>query len=311
MQLRTLMVQLAVMLVMPILVVGVINRTKAMWAGRRGPPLLQTLFDLKRLLHKQPVYSQTTTSIFKLGPLVLLASALVAALIAPITGAAGPVSFAFDFVAFASLWGLGRVFMMLAALDTGSAFEGMGASREATYAALLEPGLFMALGTLAGGAGHTSFAQLLDVAPRSAGEVLITALCVVCLLVVLQVEGARVPVDDPATHLELTMIHEVMVLDHSGVDLAVIQFASALKLMVCAALVATLINPFHGASASWLALGVNLGLTLAVAVLVGTSESLVARLRLRILPRYVLVALTSGFLALLVSAARYGSGAAP
>jgi formate hydrogenlyase subunit 4 len=293
---------LAVLLLLPFPLVGVINRTKALWAGRKGPRLLQSASDLRRLLRKRPVYSEVATAVFRLGPLVVLATTLVAGLLAPLAANFAPISFPYDFVAFAYLWGLGRLAMILAALDTGSAFEGMGASREATYAALVEPALFLALGTLAAATGHASFADLLAVAGHGPAQIAIRLLCAVTFLVVLQVEAARVPIDDPTTHLELTMIHEVMILDHSGPDLAALQYAAAIKLTVAAALVAGLVNPLRVADAPVLAVLVNLALTAGVAVAVGFVESLVARLKLRAVPQYVSVAFVSALGALLATA---------
>jgi len=298
---------LAALLLLPFPVVGLVNRTKAIWAGRKGPRLLQSASDLRRLLRKQPVYSGTTTAVFRVGPLVLLATTLVSGLVAPLLGGVAPVSFPFDFVVFAYLWGLGRFALIVAALDTGSSFEGMGASREATYAALLEPTLFLALGTLAAATGRTTFAELLQLGLGAPAQAVIGLGVVVALFVVLQVEGARVPVDDPTTHLELTMIHEVMILDHSGPDLAAVQYAAAMKLTVCAALIATLLNPLRGAG-GLAAAGLNLALTAAVAVLLGTVESLTARLRLKAVPLYVLAGAASAFVALLTAAWWQGGG---
>ncbi len=195
---------------------------------------------------------------------------------------------------------------MLAALDTGSAFEGMGASREATYSALLEPALFLALGTMAAATGRTTFADLLQLGFSTPAQAVISLAVLVTLVVVLQVECARVPVDDPTTHLELTMIHEVMILDHSGPDLAAVQYAAAMKLTVCAALIATLLNPVRGGGVA--AAAVNLALTAAVAVAVGLVESLVARLKLQIVPQFVLVGAASAFVALLTTAWWQGGG---
>ncbi len=292
----------AALLLLPFLLVGIVNRTKARWAGRKGPRLLQAFSDFWRLLGKRPVYSEVTTVIFRVGPLVVLASTLVSALMMPVLGSFAPISFSYDFVAVAYLWGLGRIFMMLAALDTGSAFEGMGASREATYAALVEPALFLALGTLAAATGHGAFADLVGLGARGPAQAVVTIGCAVTFFIVLQVEAARVPVDDPTTHLELTMIHEVMVLDHSGPDLAVIQYAAALKMTLCAAVIAALLNPLRPADGALLAAAVNLLLTALVAVAVGFVESLVARLRLRTVPTYVLVAAVSALVALLTTA---------
>ncbi len=298
---------LLALLLLPIPLVGIVQRTKARWAGRRGPRLLQTASDLRRLLAKRPVYGQVTTGLFAAGPLVLLATTLVAGLLSPLLGPFAPLAFPYDFVVFAYLWGLGRFFLVLAALDTGSSFEGMGASREATYSAFLEPALLLALGTLAAATGHASFAGLLDVGFQTPARAVVTLGALVALVVVLQVEAGRVPVDDPATHLELTMIHEVMILDHGGPDLAAVQYAAALKLTVCAALVAGLVNPLRLASPPVAALA-SLALTALVAVAVGLVESLVARLRLRVVPQYLLVASASAAVALLATAWWQGGG---
>jgi formate hydrogenlyase subunit 4 len=299
---------LAALLLIPVPLVGVINRTRARWAGRKGPRLLQGFSDLRRLVRKRPVYSQVSTGLVAAGPLVLLATTLVSGLLAPLLGPFAPLSFAWDFVLFSYLWGLGRLFLMLAALDTGSAFEGMGASREATYAALLEPALFLALGTLAAATGRSSFAGLLEVGYGSPGQVAVVLGIFVTLVIVLQVETARVPVDDPATHLELTMIHEVMVLDHAGPDLAAIQYAAAIKLTLGAALLAGLLNPVRAVSSPLLALAVHLALTVGVAIGLGCVESLVARLKLRHIPQYLLVGGISAALALLATAWVQGGG---
>ncbi len=292
--------QLLALLVLPNVMLGLINRVKSIWAGRRGPRVLQPLADMRRLLRKQPVYSKVTTELFRLGPVVALATGLVAGMLTPMLGAASPLAFDYDFIAFAYVLGLGRVFLMLAALDTGSAFEGMGAAREATYGALIEPALLLALGALVLATGDATFAGLLswsDLGPFALG---VKALCFVVLLILLQVEAARIPVDDPNTHLELTMIHEVMILDHSGPDLAILQYAAGLKLTVCAALIAGLLNPISWLTQPWLAAGVALGLMLAVAVLVGCIESLIARVRMKAIPRYTAIAMIAGALALLL-----------
>jgi formate hydrogenlyase subunit 4 len=296
------------MLVVPFLFVGLVNRTRAIWAGRRGQPLLQSLFDLQKLLRKRPVYSQVTTELFRLGPLVVLATTLVSGLLLPLTGRSAPISFPYDFVAVAYLWGLGRLFLILAAMDTGSAFEGMGASREASYAALVEPGLFLALGTLAAASGHTSFAGMVALGHQTPALVIITLACLVALLLVLQFEAARVPVDDPATHLELTMIHEVMILDHSGPDLAALQYAAAMKMTLCASLIAALVNPLGTAGPSLAGALLNIVITAGVAVGIGLVESLVARLRMRAVPVYALVVAVAGGCAMLVNLWREGGG---
>lgn len=305
MRIAALGAQLATLALLPIVVVGVINRVKARWAGRLGPPILQLGFDLARLVRKRAVYSATTTGVFQLAPWLGLAAALFAALIVPIT-VAPALSFRLDFVAFAYAWGLGRVALMLGALDTGSAFEGMGASREATFGALLEPALFMAAVALCADTGTASLAGGLADRPHDPASSILWIVCIAALLIVVTVETARMPVDDPTTHLELTMIHEVMVLDHSGPDLAVIQYTAALKLTCGLALVANLIDPVP-ASAGEAAQGAGVVAMIgALAILIGCVESMIARLKLRVIPQYIAIALGAGVIALLATAWQLG-----
>jgi len=295
------------LLVMPFVLTGTINRVKSLWSGRRGPPLLQSAFDVLRLLRKTSVYSTTTTPIFRIAPWVFLLSGLGSAAITPLLGSQPLVSFSFDFVWFAYVWALGRVAIMLAALDTGSSFEGMGAAREATFSTLLEPALFLVLGALCLSSGtHTLREALLPRLNAGDGTFVVWLGGVVTLFIVLQVETARLPVDDPTTHLELTMVHEVMVLDHSGPDLAAIQYGSAVKLYVGASMLATMLNPFAGTPGA-LPVLMNLGLAVLIAVAVGTIESLIARFKLRSVPRYIVAALVSSTVALLATAWRSGS----
>jgi formate hydrogenlyase subunit 4 len=213
-----------------------------------------------------------------------------------------------DFVFLAYTWGLGRLASMLAALDTGSAFEGMGASREATYAALVEPVLFLVAGTLGAATGKSALGDLVHVRVLDPSTLVVWIGCIVGLFVILQVEAARIPVDDPSTHLELTMIHEVMILDHSGPDLAALQYGAALKLTLCAALIASLLDPLRDdTTPAALVAAANVGLTLVVAVAVGAVESLNARLKLKAIPQYVLAGLLAAFAALLASTWRSGA----
>ena len=274
---------------MPILMVGLVNRSKSLWAGRRGPGLLQSLWDLLRLLRKQAVYSEASTPLFRLGPWVVLACALLAALIAPILGSFAPLRFDMDFIAFAYTIGLARIFLMLSAMDVGSSFEGMGAAREASFSAWVEPALFLLIGAAGVATGHSSFAALMGRWHESASFAVLALPAVLVLLLLLQAEASRVPVDDPTTHLELTMVHEVMVLDHSGPELAAMQYAGALKMSSYAGLIAALLNPFELASAPLACVASALALMCAVALVVGCVESLMARLPLPAVPRYLLL----------------------
>jgi len=289
----------ALLLLLPPLLPGVASRVKAIVAGRTGPPLLQGYRDLARLLRKGAVYSPTTTWLFRAGPVVGLAAALAAGLLLPLAGRTAPLSFEGDVIAFAALLGAGRFFAALAALDTGSAFEGMGASREVSFAAFAEPVLFLVLAALCVAARGTGFAEVLEpVGPGAAAlrhPVLIMAAA--ALLAVLLAENARIPVDDPTTHLELTMIHEVMVLDHGGPDLALVQYGAAVKLFLFSALLAHLVLPFPSgpAAAAVLVLGV-----LGAAAGVGVVESTTARLRLARVPQFLVGAGALAALALAV-----------
>jgi formate hydrogenlyase subunit 4 len=284
MSIQTFIPLLMALLLSPLLQ-GIINRTKALFAGRCGPPLLQTYYDLWKLLHKGAVYSRTTSWLFRAGPMLGLAAMLVAAMLVPFGNFPAFIAFPADFFFFACLLGLMRFFTVLAALDTSSSFEGMGASREVLFSALAEPALLVALATLARQADSFSltiiFSQVSGGHWLHAGPVL--ALVLFALMIVLLAENARIPVDDPNTHLELTMIHEAMVLDHGGPDFAFILYGAALKLWVLSALVVDMIVPAMGAS--WLDLALATAGMFVVAVIVGVIESVMARLRLLIVPQ--------------------------
>ena len=297
--LGAIVLHLALLLLLPPLLLGIINKTKAIAAGRRGPPLVQPYRDLAKLLGKGAVYSQTTTWIFRAGPIVTLAATLGAGLLAPLVGPAAPLGFAGDVVLFAYLLGLGRFFTMAAALDTGSSFEGMGASREAAFSALAEPTLFLVLAILCIPAQTPSFAAAWAFLPwqewLSAHPPLLAATA--ALFVVMLAENSRIPVDDPNTHLELTMIHEVMVLDHSGPDFAFILYGAAIKLFLFASLIVHILAPIPAGLAGLPVF--LLGVTL-VAVVVGIVESITARLRLLRVPQFLVGASVIAALGLLV-----------
>lgn len=294
----------AVLLIGPFYVVGLINRVKSYWSGRRGPRLYQSFYDIVRLLRKTPVYSEVTTWIFPVSSVVVLATIVTASVVSPVFPGFAPVGFPGDFVAFAYLLGLGKLFMMLSALDTGSPFEGMGASREATYSALAEPVLMMGLGTLAWISGTTTFQQLVSPDVSFAAGIGIRLAVAAGLFVVLLIESSRVPADDPTTHLELTMVHEVMILDHSGPDLGIMQQAAALKMTIFMGIIAAILNPFSVVSSPALAIPVSLVLICLLALSVGLVESLVARFRFHALPLFILAA----FVVVGLTAAFYSAG---
>src|SRR5712692_8943937 len=226
-------------LTLPPLLLGVIAKTKAFFAGRVGPPVLQPYYDLLKLFQKGSVFSTTTTWIFRAGPVVGLVTAALAVLLIPLTGSSAPISFTGDLILLAYLLSLGRFFTASAALDTGSAFEGMGAAREVTFACLAEPAFFLGLLVLAKLTGSLELGTMLGsaLAPHWSTAGASLALVFLSWFIVLLVENSRIPFDDPNTHLELTMIHEVMVLDHSGPALGLILYGAAMKLFVFGALV--------------------------------------------------------------------------
>jgi formate hydrogenlyase subunit 4 len=297
--------QIAVLALLPPLLLGVIGRVKAMVAGRTGPGLLQPYFDIVKLFRKEVALSATTTWIFAAAPAVGVATALFAGLLVPLGPFGAPVAFAGDFVLFAYLLALGRFFTAGAALDTGSPFEGMGAAREVGFAWLTEPVLFFAFLALARLAGSLSLDGMLRATEggawleRTAPLVLIAA----GVFVVLLAECSRIPVDDPNTHLELTMIHEVMVLDHSGPLLGLVEYGAAVKLFVLDALLLHVMAP-TARVAGWpgfvlFALGL-----VGIAAGVGVVESTMARLRLLHVPTLLIAAVLScGFAFLLLGGA--------
>ncbi len=296
---------IALLLIVPPLMLGVINRTKSIFAGRVGPPVLQPYFDLFRLLRKGAVYSRTTTWIIYVGPMVSLATALCAGMLIPMVSSASPIGFTGDIIMFAYLLGLGRFFTMAAALDTGSAFEGMGASREAAFSAFVEPALFMTLAIMCIKANSVAFGGVFGSLPWETWGVthpLYIAVALV-LFVVILTENSRMPVDDPNTHLELTMIHEVMVLDHSGPDLAFIMYGAAMKLFVLGSLLLHILLPIP-AEGGFAGAGMLLGGEIALAVVIGVVESVMARLRLPMVPQFIVAAAVLALLGLAVLFAR-------
>ncbi len=280
-----------VALTLPPLLIGVINKTKAKFAGRVGPPVWQPYLELARLVRKGTVFSRTTSWIFRAGPIVGLVSVGVAALLVPLGCSRAPLAFTGDMLLVVSLLALGRFFAVAAALDTGSAFEGMGAAREVSYAAFAEPGLLLGFLVLTRLSGHLELGEMLGnrgAAGLGLGQAAIV-LVTLSWFVILLAENCRVPFDDPNTHLELTMIHEVIVLDHSGPALAMIQYGASLKLMLFAALVLRLFVPWRsaGGAGDWL---VSIGALLLLAVVVGIVESIMARLRLLDIPKLLFAA---------------------
>ena len=282
---------------------GVILKVKALFAGKTGPPLLIRWYTLIKLLRKGSVYSDSTGFVFRLGPVAGCATALLALLFFPFAGLPPLLSFTGDIIVVLYALGLGRFCTVLAALDTASPFEGMGAAREVFFASLAEIGLFVVLilfHRMGGGlslAGWFAGPQAISLAGTQGALLL---LVVVALFLLLLAENSRVPVDDPATHLELTMIHEVMILDHSGPDLALIEFGAHCRLLFSPCLVASLLRPTLAAGP--LANGlVFVGLLVLVYAAVGVTESITARLRMNLVPKFILTSFALVFFAIILT----------
>jgi formate hydrogenlyase subunit 4 len=287
--------RLAVWILLAPLLPGVVNKVKAWVAGRRGPPVLQLYFDLARLWRKGVVLSLAVSPGHVAGPAIAWVALLGAALLLPLGPAGASLSFRGDALLFIYLLALARFCLAGAALDTGSAFEGMGAAREVSYAILSEAAVITALLTLAVQTGSLSLAAMLAPAAGPGAAVLAAG-----LFVVLLAENCRVPFDDPNTHLELTMIHEVMVLDHSGPPLATILHGASVKLLLFALLLVQAALPL-GYLPPWWAAGA-LGLAvLGVAIAVGLVESLLARLAFQRVPLLLATAFILCLFALLTS----------
>jgi formate hydrogenlyase subunit 4 len=290
--------QLVSALALAPLLPGIVNRVKAVFAGRRGPPLLQSWFDIVKLLGKGAVYSRTTGWIFRAGPVAGLSCAAACLCLLPWAGRGALISFHGDLILLAGLLAVSRFMTILAALDTGSAFEGMGASREAWFSSMGEPALLLGLAAVARNRGGISLSGLLGITasvPAGTGGAVIL-LVAVSLFIIFLSENSRIPVDDPNTHLELTMIHEVMVLDHGGVDLSYIQYGASLKLWVLGGLLVSLLVPRTG---QWyFDLAAGLAGMAVVAAATGVVESIMARLRLVRVPQLLVAALAMSSLAL-------------
>lgn len=283
------MIRFLLLILLPFLFIGLINKTKALISGRKGASIFQPYFDFIKLIKKGIVISETTSFIFQLAPSLNLACMILAGLLLCVFHFEG------DFILFAYVLALGKFFTVIAAMDTGSSFEGMGASREVSYTSLVEPAFFIIISSICA-IGHIySFDSLYKILSiNNVMCMLIVILSTTAFFLMILIEGSRTPIDDPTTHLELTMIHEVMVLDNSGVDFGFIFYANALKMLLFTTLIASML--FQISVLGYIAV------IFVVAVIIGILESISARLRLTHIIEYtfvlVIIALISMALAL-------------
>lgn len=266
---------------------GIIIRTKSLASGRKGPGLFQPIKDVIRLFRKGAVYSETTSFVFQMMPVIYFASVFVALLVVPFGQSKGILSFSGDFVFFAYLLGIGKFFSIIGAMDTGSSFEGMGASRESLYSMFAEPALFILMGSLSLLTGYTSFQEIF--AALHLGSSISYALAVLAafvFLLIAMIENSRMPIDDPKTHLELTMVHEVMILDNSGFDLGLILSAGYLKFAIYGTII---FNLFSGTIAYEYAIPMFFAIQAFLAFVIGMIESFMARFRMSHNAQYIVV----------------------
>ena len=232
------LINILIILIAPFFMIGIIKKTKAFWSGRRGVSIFQPLWDFIKLVKKGVIYSKTTSWVFKFAPMVSFATVIFASLFVPLASGNSILNLQFSFILFAYILGLGKFFSLLGALDTGSSFEGMGASREACFTTIVEPAFFIILASIMLVTGNYTFASVVNMITVAEGYgLLITIITAVSIMLMILIEGSRVPVDDPATHLELTMIHEVMILDNSASDLALLTWGNSIKMLLLSSII--------------------------------------------------------------------------
>lgn len=255
---------------------------------------MQPVKDVIRLFKKDTIYSETTSIIFRIAPVICFSTVFMACLVIPLGSYKGIISFDGDFIFFAYILALGKFFSIIAAMDTGSSFEGMGASREALYSMFAEPAFFILIGSFALFTGNTSFHNIFSsLHLGSSITYTLGGLAAFVLIMIAMIENSRMPVDDPKTHLELTMIHEVMILDNSGFDLGLILSTGYLKFAMYGAIIA---NFFIGGLSFVWAIPLFLVIQIVFAVLVGIIESFMARFRMNHNPQFILTLSSVSFL---------------
>jgi formate hydrogenlyase subunit 4 len=299
------LIQLLVMLSVAPLVNGIIKKIKALSQKRKGAPVLQLYYDIFKLMRKDTVVSETSSWIFKAAPYVTFTSAICAAIFIPVTTFIEPVSFAGDIILSIYILAMGRFFLTLAGLDTGSTFGGMGSSREMMISSIFEPSMLVSLFTVGLMAKSTS-AYAMMVNAVQLGPLIIQPVYVLVFLavfVILMAETARIPIDDPATHLELTMVHEAMILEYSGKHLALMELGASIKQLILITLLANLFIPLDAfiqvgnpAAGVIISLLLYLAKVIFISVLVAITEISAVKLRLFSVPNLAAISFILSFL---------------
>lgn len=279
---------------------GLVNKLKAIFTGRIGAPILQPYYDLKRLLRKETINAGSSSFISVISPVINLVAVVIAAAMLPIGLAHPVISFDGDIILFAYVLGLARFFQILAAMDIGSSFEGMGAAREAAFAIFAEPIFFFTLGSIAFMSGLTSIYDIYhSIRLDNVTYIIFIIVCSTSAFILAVTECSRMPVDDPNTHLELTMIHEVMILDNSGVDLFLYQYSSYIKLFIYAILETSFFYPF-GVKSYTVGIVIFVVVIAILSVTLAVVETVTSRFKMKNIPQYLLFATAIGILNLLI-----------
>lgn len=286
------------LLILPFLLPGIINKTKAFWCGKKGASIFQPFFDFIKLLKKNEVISNSTSFLFIIFPALFFTTVLFAGLLMPVINHKAVISFEGSFILFIYLLALGKFFFIIQALDTGSSFEGMGASRESFFTAIPEPALFIIIGALSVLKKTVIFDDIFNYEKNSELMILITILIIIVFFIIVLIEGSRIPIDDPNTHLELTMIHEVMILDNSGPSFGLIQYSSSMKMLVLLSFIFNFIIPYN--LASHIHVIFYLILFLLSSLIIGTIEALIARFRLIRIPEILMALVTISFMIMFI-----------
>lgn len=301
-------VQMLLVLAIAPAITGVVRLTKARLMRRQGPPLLQAYRDLIKLVHKESVVAESASWLFRVAPYMVFALTWVAAALIPTFAAGLMFNWAADAIALVAILGAARATLALAGMDVGTSFGGLGSSREMMIATLAEPAMLLVVLTLSVTAGSTRLPEVASFFLSQPLAVRISlALALIALIIVAMAENARIPVDNPATHLELTMVHEAMVLEYSGRHLAMVEAAAQLRLVAYIALIACLFVPFGMAPAgagpvAWLLGLVSfLAKMVAGAMMLGFWEVAIAKMRVFRVPEFLGIAFIFAFLAILLT----------
>ena len=298
--------QMLLVLALAPLLLGFTRKVKARLLGRKGPPIVQPYRDLVRLVRKEVVLAENASWLFRAAPYLIFAATWVAAALIPTFATGLYFSWTADLIAITALLGTARFFLALAGMDIGTSFGGLGSSREMLFASLAEPAMIMITFTVALAAGSTQLSTIADFMLTETGLRVSLALALVALVIVALAENARIPVDNPATHLELTMVHEAMVLEYSGRHLALIELAAALKLLLYVSLIGCIFLPWGLAAgtttpgASGIGVVTYLAKLLAGGFLLAVFETSIAKMRVFRVPEFLGVALMLGLLGTLL-----------